>query len=681
MTATLSAAPDFAVDRSPGEHRIRCPFCESSDPDLSYRFDDDGAAGVYRCHHCGEAANWRERVNGSHRPPVTPRATNDPQAEAARRARAIWERSAPVADHRYLSRKDVASHGLRIMGESLTIAERDVRGSLIVPAYIGGEIATLQFVNADGAKLFLPRGRKSGASFRIGPEVTDRAIVCEGYATAESVYAATGIPTFVAFDKDNLRYVAKAIRAANPRARILIAGDDDRQRADNPGRAGARAAAEASGGVAVFPEFADDDRDGSDFNDLAARRGHGVVAEQITAAMNDAPETAATITPTTPTVYGIAQLRAIPAAVREWIVDGWLPAKVNAVLGGHGGAGKSKIAAMLAVCVAAGKPFYGMDVTQGPVLLYSCEDDVGEWVSRMRCAATHVGADFDALPIRFVDALDFDGDPALVGETQIDDDAVEFSITETGRWLGQQVDEFRAALVILDSGTDTFGGDENRRREVRRYLRIARRAYAHRACVLHILHVDKKAARGGAVDDLYSGVTDWNNGVRARLAFYRPRVDDDPDDAGNESDEMPMRLELQKSNYSRPGAYVDLRHDDDRRVFVPVGGSTVAASGDTVSAIRDRADGREILRLLAAAEDSGHPVHSSERATRNAFKRLSSEGTLPANFRGSAGKRRLFGLLLRFRHQGLLDESSVNRNRNRTSVWHVTPAGRAEFEA
>ncbi|MDZ7862102.1 hypothetical protein [Acidovorax sp.] len=61
----------------------------------------------------------------------------------------------------------------------------------------------------------------------------------------------------MAFDAGNLAHVAKALRAANPAALLVLCGDDDRtteaRTGTNPGREKAGAAARAVRGLAVFP--------------------------------------------------------------------------------------------------------------------------------------------------------------------------------------------------------------------------------------------------------------------------------------------------------------------------------------------------------------------------------------------------------------------------------------------
>ncbi len=56
-------------------------------------------------------------------------------------------------------------------------------------------------------------------------------------------------------DSGNLLAVATSIRERWPEKRIVVAGDDDHQIENNPGREKGLAADEAASGVAIFPNF------------------------------------------------------------------------------------------------------------------------------------------------------------------------------------------------------------------------------------------------------------------------------------------------------------------------------------------------------------------------------------------------------------------------------------------
>lgn len=167
------------------------------------------------------------------------------QTEAAARSVRLWQRAKPANnDHPYLQRKRVSSFGLR-----------DLRGQLVVPVRNErGELCSLQFIGADGRKTFLTGGRKRGCYHAIGrPE----RVICiaEGYATAATLYQATGFACVVAFDAGNLLPVAKVIRGKFPRINLCICADNDWQTPGNPGLTAATAAARAVGAAMAVPSF------------------------------------------------------------------------------------------------------------------------------------------------------------------------------------------------------------------------------------------------------------------------------------------------------------------------------------------------------------------------------------------------------------------------------------------
>lgn len=221
---------------------------------------------------------------------------------AAREAAKIWERAAPApapADHPYLVRKGVQSHGLRVatwhrreQGPDQAWRDREIPGSLLVPLFNAeGQLRSLQAIfperSAEGRdKDYLPGGEKAGCHFVLGKPLPGAALlVAEGYATAASLHECTGLAVAVAFDAGNLRPVATALREAVPGVRLVIAGDDDRATVGNPGATKAREAAEASGGVWCLPVFQLEGA-GTDFNDLHQSEGAEAVRAAISAALS-----------------------------------------------------------------------------------------------------------------------------------------------------------------------------------------------------------------------------------------------------------------------------------------------------------------------------------------------------------------------------------------------------------
>ena len=142
-----------------------------------------------------------------------------------------------------------------------------------------------------GDKFLLEGGRKEGCFFLFGnihPE--GKVYVCEGFATAASVYMAFGETQAVvaAIDSGNLGAVSSELRKKYPACKIILCADNDAFTVingvpTNVGLAKARCAAADCQGEVVFPRFADHllDRKGTDFNDLHVWQGLESVREQI----------------------------------------------------------------------------------------------------------------------------------------------------------------------------------------------------------------------------------------------------------------------------------------------------------------------------------------------------------------------------------------------------------------
>lgn len=200
------------------------------------------------------------------------------QSRAAIRARAIWNAATPAPrDYPYLLRKGIDPHGARLH-----------KGALTLPVMtLSGELTSLQFIKPDGCKMLLSGGRKSACFIPITGNFADfansapgncsRLVICEGWATgcslAEDERAAL---VLAAIDAGNLELVALAARSRWPSAEIVIAGDDDRLTAGNPGATKAQAAAIAADALLALPQWPKDAPESlSDFNDLSLwlRRG------------------------------------------------------------------------------------------------------------------------------------------------------------------------------------------------------------------------------------------------------------------------------------------------------------------------------------------------------------------------------------------------------------------------
>lgn len=249
-----------------------------------YVLHADGlAAGVFGCWRTGLTETWcskaegtltqaerdtmRQRVKAAQvqRDAVTQQRQQQAQAIATER----WETALPVGQHAYLTAKGVQGYKLRVDGEMLLVPLHDTNGM----------VHSVQSITPQGHKRFMAGGRVRGCYYGLG-QASSVWVVCEGVATAHSIHEATNLTLAAAFSASNLMPVAQALKQKNPECTIIIAADDDHLTEGNPGLTAARAAAMAVGGLVVMPQFpANRPGKATDFNDLSALAGTGVVHE------------------------------------------------------------------------------------------------------------------------------------------------------------------------------------------------------------------------------------------------------------------------------------------------------------------------------------------------------------------------------------------------------------------
>jgi len=216
------------------------------------------------------------------------------QAEVAQEASEMWKKANQnVEGHGYLQRKGIAQ------GRSLRLhTAKDGSQLLCVPMYsfdMNGQpqLTSLQMIDTNGSKRFLKGGRVEGTFFSLKGDASI-IVICEGVATAFTIWQATGLSTVAAFNSGNLLPVAEDFRRWRPQAALLIAGDNDEiapldwesrgqgKPWKNAGRLSAARTAEKIAARYILPTFErGPHRDRTDFNDLAALEGEDMVKRQI----------------------------------------------------------------------------------------------------------------------------------------------------------------------------------------------------------------------------------------------------------------------------------------------------------------------------------------------------------------------------------------------------------------
>lgn len=234
-----------------------------------------GTGGAFGSWKLGFTQKW---FNG--KVSVADKAAVDEQIVISKKKRAkelavSHQRAMNVAQELYTSSSELINHQYSVKKKINAYGARQISSVLLIPIYVNDELVNIQRIYEDGSKWFLKGGRIKGCYFIIG-SLSDRVIICEGYATGCSLYEHTGDPVVVAFNAGNLKSVALSIREKYPKIAIIIAADNDINTDGNPGRTKGREAALIVGGKCIYPDFTDEDFDGeglTDFNDYLVMGG------------------------------------------------------------------------------------------------------------------------------------------------------------------------------------------------------------------------------------------------------------------------------------------------------------------------------------------------------------------------------------------------------------------------
>jgi putative DNA primase/helicase len=216
----------------------------------------------------GEVASWRDAAHRDAGDDERQLAQARRESELRRAERYARQREAQALacrligeareePHPYLARKGFAMHTGLVLEGKLLVPVRD--------AHCYGDPISVQMIDAQGDKRFLPGGRTKGGIYRIGvePRNTRRLVLCEGYATGLSLdMALCRLPgphtVIVCFSAGNLEVVAERF----PKA--FVCADNDESKTGE-------IAALRTGLRWVMPPTV-----GQDFNDY--HQAHGIYA-------------------------------------------------------------------------------------------------------------------------------------------------------------------------------------------------------------------------------------------------------------------------------------------------------------------------------------------------------------------------------------------------------------------
>lgn len=278
---------------------------------------------------------------------------------------------------------------------------------------------------------------------------------------------------------------------------------------------------------------------------------------------------------------------------REWIVPHWIPCGVVTSLYGDGGVGKSLIAQQLQSAAAVAGEWLGLAVEPVRSIGFYCEDDGDELLRRQASINAAYGlVASDLQSVRMVSRIGEDN--LLI----VFDKSGRGELTPFWRQAVEQIKDEGAKLVIFDTASDTFAGNENDRAQVKQFVARALGSIATKigGAVLLCCHPSRSGMASGDGD---GGSTGWNAAVRSRLYFTTPRPED-----GEAIDYDARILKRQKANYAARNDEVRVRWRDG--IFA----ADRLENDDYRPPIED-----VFLRLLDQRNAQGRPVSPKPRAS------------------------------------------------------------------
>lgn len=206
----------------------------------------------------------------------------------------------------------------------------------------------------------------------------------------------------------------------------------------------------------------------------------------------------------------------------DWMVDGCFLKGTVGMMSGDGGVGKSLLCQQLLTAAALGIPWLGLPTQQCATFGFFCEDDEGELHRRQANINKLYGCDFEVLDsVTYASRVGMEN--VLVSFNPKGDVAQETRVLDQLKFA---IEECHAKIIVIDTVADVFGGNENYRVQVRKFITILRKiAVRNQGIIILTAH---PSVGGMASGTGVSGSTAWNNSVRSRI--YLTRDGDDAED-------------------------------------------------------------------------------------------------------------------------------------------------------
>ncbi len=350
----------------------------------------------------------------------------------------------------------------------------------------------------------------------------------------------------------------------------------------------------------------------------------------------------------------------------EFVLEPALLAREATLLSGHGGTGKTLLALILLAHIAVGRSWATYQCSEPRrVLFVSLEDTASMVLARLKRICRHYRLPPDLIRQNLSILDGSEGDAVLMVPDPM---GQRGKLVETAsmKELAAFVSE-GYALVCVDNASDAFDGDENAKREVRRFVRsLIRMARKGGAGVLLLAHVDKHAVRFGGKGQAFSGSVAWHNSARSRLALIT-----------DESGVLQLHQEKLQEG-ARKADPITLGWTDDG-VLIPMDPADAQAEAEAVRALTDGADDDGVFAAIRNACEVGVTVPGALSGQDTALHFLRAAPEVPAALKqdNRASNQRLRAALQRLQRSGRLTvETYRDSSRNsRKKLVAAPPAG------
>lgn len=207
----------------------------------------------------------------------------------------------------------------------------------------------------------------------------------------------------------------------------------------------------------------------------------------------------------------------------EYAVPGKIPARQLTTFSGPGGVGKSLVTLQLLASSTLGRDWFGARPKKGPTIYVGAEDEL----SIIRDRLDAIGENFDepssadAMIGAGLSATSYAGEDMTLAHFARKTGTIE--PTPLFNLLMEQACDINPTIIVLDTLSDIFGGNENERSQVASFVALLRKmAMAANCAVITCLHPSQAGIKSGSGE---SGSSAWAGKARGRM-FMRPSPDD-----------------------------------------------------------------------------------------------------------------------------------------------------------